>query len=257
MNKRIDCSLLVSCALSLLLVASPVMAKFYPDDSKPSGRTTSTGPRDYNPPPDQPVPIGSTTSTGTRGGGKCESSKGPALTVLAPQKQVGLTASTHPTFAWFVPDAKPLPMEFSLYKYGPNKKIKPVQPLLKLTSSPGIMQLSLPEDGPGLTVGQRYLWQVAIFCNPNHPSTALVARAEIQAVDVSPTLAKTLSTTQAPLERANLYAKSSLWYDALREALGNNEAPRLRGFAADLLKELADLEEPKQSANLRQIASKV
>ena len=104
LKNRIDSRLVTSFVLSLSLTV------------------TTTAVAKYNPPPDQRPPGGYTTSSGSRG--VCGVSGGTPLTVLAPQKHVGQTTSTHPTFAWFVPDYKPLPMEFILYQYNPGSAPK-------------------------------------------------------------------------------------------------------------------------------------
>lgn len=241
MTKCIDSRLVASCVTSLLLA---------------QGQAALAG---YDPPPEQRPPSGYTTSSGTRGG--CSGSEGLPLTVLAPEKHVGQTVSVHPTFAWFVPDFKPKPLEFTLHEYGSDGKPKPVQKI-GLQSSPGIMKLSLPEDKPGLVRGKRYLWQVAILCNPNYPSSDVVANAEIEVVEMPPPLKRQLSTTSDRLEMANLYTRAGLWYDALREAIGSAEDSRLGEVASTLLKELASLEEQEatrseseHSETLRQIAS--
>lgn len=242
LNKRIDSKLVTSCVLSLSLVVTP------------------TALAEYKQPPDQRPPRGYTTSSGPRGG--CEVNGGPQLTLLAPQKHVGQTTSLHPTFAWFVPDSRPFPIEFMLfYESGSGRELKLVKKI-KLQSSPGIMKLSLPEDKPGLAVGQRYLWQVAILCDPNYPSRDLVVKSEIEIVEMPPAVKRALSATSDRLEIAELYARAGLWYDALGEALGHAEDSRLGGIASTLLEELAKLEEAeatqvgsRQSANLRQIVS--
>lgn len=226
--------LVTSCVLSLSLAVTPVALA------------------GYTPPPNQPPPKGNTTSSGPRGG--CESSQGASLTVLAPIKHVGQTASTHPTFAWFVPDTKPFPMEFSLFELAEDNSFKLVEKL-KLQSSPGIMQQSLPKDKSGLAVGQRYLWQVTVFCDPNHPSTALVARAEIEVVEMPSALKSALSSTTERSQIVELYANAGLWYDALREALGSAPSPTPEVVAATLLEDLAKLEELQQSAKLSQVVS--
>jgi hypothetical protein len=138
-----------------------------------------------------------------------------------------------------------------LFEFDSNGKPALVQKLDRM-SSPGIMKLSLPEDS--LIGGQRYLWQVVISCDPNHPSTDLVTRAEIQVVEMPLSLKKALSVTREPLKRAELYAESGLWYDALGEALGATSDARQGEYASTLLEDLAKLEDPKQSVNLRQIA---
>lgn len=239
LNKRIYSRLLTSCVLSLSLAVTPAVAE-------------------YEPPADQRSPSGYTSTTGSRGG--CEASEGTPLTLLAPQRHIGQTASTHPTFAWFIPDSRPFAMEFTLYEYGSDSRPK-LAHKLELKSSPGIMKLSLPQNKPGLVRGQRYLWQVAILCDPNYPSSDLVAKAEIEVVEMPPSLNRTLFTKMADHEMADLYAKAGLWYDALSEALGPAEDSRLRKVASTLLEDIAKLEESKaiqvesrHSENLRQIA---
>ena len=123
------------------------------------------------------------------------------------------------------------------------------------------MKLTLPEDKPSLTLGERYLWQVAILCDSNHPSSDLIARAEIEVVQVPLALKRALATKNR-FEMAEVYAEAGLWYDALSEALGSAKDARLGKVASSLLEDLAKLEEPKatqiessQSENLRQIAS--
>lgn len=244
LSKRINSKLVAICVTTLLLAVTPIaLAK-------------------YNPPPDQTPPNGYSQSTATRG--TCDGSGvGPPLTVLAPHKHVGQTASLHPTFAWFVPYSKPIAIEFTLHEYVPGSKPKLAQKMkIPLQSTPGIMKLTLPSDEPGLVMGKRYIWQVAISCDRNKPSKDLVANAEIEVVEMSPALKRQLSTTIARLKMADLYASAGLWYDALREALGPAEDSRLGEVASTLLEDLANLEQPERtqverthSDNLRQIAS--
>ena len=148
-------------------------------------------------------------------------------------------------------------MEFRLYQYEPNGDTK--IHTVNLQSQPGIMSLSLPADQPGLTVGQRYRWQVVILCNPNRPSEALVAEADIEVVEPSPALAKELAATNNLIEKANLYAESGLWYDALGKALQSTQGTT-KDFQLTLLEDLAKVEEQEelaqgrtQSARLRKI----
>lgn len=235
LNQCINNSLVTSCVLSLSLAITPAaLAGYQPD-------------------PKQPPPSGTTTSSGPRGG--CENSQGRSLTVLAPVKQVGKTASVRPTFAWFIPDSKPFPVEFQLFELANNKNPKPVQKL-EFQGSSGIMKLSLREDKPALTVGHRYFWQIAVKCDSNHPSTWLVARAEFQVVEMPADLKKALSTSKNHLEMAELYAKEGFWYDGLAEALKSAEGSRLGQVAANFLEDLAKSEAPQHSENLRQIASR-
>lgn len=220
LNRCITSTLVTSCILISLSGARVALAE-------------------YKPPADQRPPGDYTSTTGSRGG--CAGGGAP-LKVLAPQKHVGQTTSTHPTFAWLIPDSISLPMEFTLYEYGSNLSLKVAQ-RVAMQSSAGIMKFSVPKAQPGLTVGKRYLWQVAILCNPNYPSGDLVAKAEIEVVEVPSALRRALATEAEHLKIAELYAKAGLWYDALGAAL--NSEVGSGEFTTTLLADLAKLEQPE------------
>jgi hypothetical protein len=206
----------------------------------------------YNPPPDQRAPRGNTSSTGSRGG--CLGITKTPLIALAPQQHIGQTVSTRPTFAWFVPDSQSYKIEFALYEYtsGNNKKlIKKVE----LNSSPGIMKLSLPESIPDLTVGKTYLWQVAVLCNEGYPSSDLVTRAELEVVSLPMNVKTSLDAVKEPLQRADIYANSGFWYDALSEALKADNTPQSRAAISSLLEELANFESAEVSRELMKVAN--
>lgn len=230
LNQRIYIVLVTSCILSLSLAVTPAVAG-------------------YNPTP-QKSPVGKTGTSGSRGG--CSGNSETSLTALAPQKHVGLTVSEHPTFAWFVPDSQPVAMEFSLSQYDPSSNsFKPIYKR-SLQSSSQITKLSLPEDRPGLAVGQRYRWWVAILCDPNYPSNDIVVRGEIERVEMPPALNSALATNRK--RSAAEYASAGLWYDALREATSVEDS--MGAVATNLLEDLAQLEEPEQSQSLRQVADR-
>lgn len=191
----------------------------------------------YKPPANPSRPKGPTGSNSTRTIG-CIGTAQTTLTALAPYSHFGQTVSSQPTFAWFVPDIEPHVMEFTLYEYGANGKGKLIK-RVKLQSSSGIMKLSLAQEKYSLSVGQKYLWQIALLCNPNYPSEDLVAETVIEVVAMPPRLAIALSQTTEPLKRAELYADGKLWYDALFEGL---EDPKNKAFSLKLLAELSFLE---------------
>ena len=199
----------------------------------------------YTPNPNSPPPKEPTDSTGRRGG--CAGDTETKLTVLAPQSHVGQTTSTHPTFAWFVPDSQPYPILFQLYEYDANNNRQLVE-TINLQSSPGIMTLSLPKDKSGLSVGTRYRWQVVMLCKPDSPSSALVVEAEIDRVEMPPALKTSLSATTDPIERAKLYASEGLWYDAMGEVL-TSDKERAREFTLSLLENLVELETLRTTEN--------
>lgn len=212
----------------------------------------------YNPPAKKSAPSSPTTTTGRRG--NCTGNSDQKLTALAPQQHVGQTSSTHPTFSWFVPDTVPKPLQFRLYKVSPTGERLPLHKM-DMQSSLGLMKWKFPENLPGLEIGQRYSWQIILFCNPNRPSSSLVTGAEIKIISSTPTLERLLATATNSKERAEVYAEASQWYDALAEVSNSSVEIGLSGFRTQLLEQLADLESNadttlsnEQSQQLRKIA---
>lgn len=192
---------------------------------------------EYKPPKKRSAPSGPITSTGTRSG--CSGQSQTSLTALAPLQHVGQTVSSHPSFVWYVPDQEPRLLTFQLYQLSPAGKQLVYS--TQLQSSPGLMQMTLPKDQSGLSVNQRYSWQAVLFCDPNRPSTALLAGAEIDVVNMPASLSQVLASTQTPAERAQHYADAGFWYDALYE-VSQLPSGKLSEQQAALLQDLATLE---------------
>ncbi|MBC1240938.1 DUF928 domain-containing protein [Nostoc sp. 2RC] len=205
----------------------------------------------YQPPKDQKPPSGYSDSSGVRG--TCSASSSPIL--LAPMTYVGLTTSTHPTFAWFVVDNQSVPIEFSLYEFDTNLKPKKLDRYTQtFLNSSGLIQRSLSKDLPGLSVGKRYLWQLQSLCDPYRPSHNLITRAEIEVVALPQTLFHDLAITNESSYKANLYGKYGIWYDAIKEVLPSNSKQKLNKVFIDLLASLAKSEQSVERQNLTNIA---
>jgi hypothetical protein len=201
----------------------------------------------YKPPRLPSRPKTASTTTGTRG---CSSQTGIPVTAVAPQQHVGQTTSLYPTFTWFMPDEKSYPMEFELYELSDkSRKSLTRQPV---QSQFGLMQFTLPKDRPALEIGKQYFWQVVVYCNKNRPSSALVTKAEliVQAPDAA--LSTAMKTIVDPLIRADRYATEGFWYDAMREAV-SAPGPKGKSLRESLLKDLAQQEEVKAQATLKQV----
>jgi hypothetical protein len=96
---------------------------------------------------------------------------------------------------------------------------------------PGIIQMEIPKDRPELISGKTYRWTVTLVCNSKQPSANRYFISYIQRVSATPALEQQLATTHSnrdsspktihaenalvDRERASVYARSGLWYDAM------------------------------------------
>ncbi len=214
-NQVLNLRVVTGCVLSLFLAVAPAVAGYVP-------------PRTQKPPTDY------SKSGGVRG---CLEDKIP-LTILAPKKYVGETTSRYPTFAWFVSNSDQV--EFRLFEFEPNGEVKKMGQTVLLASLPGINKYSLPENQPGLAVGQKYLWQVSIRCSQSNED--LIEAAEFTVIQMPSTLSSKLSTIKDGLEKIELYATAGLWYNALESAL-KAEDNKQGLVVTNLLQDLAKSDE--------------
>jgi hypothetical protein len=82
----------------------------------------------------------------------------------------------------------------------------------------GIMSVALPENAniPPLAVGDRYRWQVAVFCNPNSENGDLRVDGWVERQLPDAELTAALESASA-LDKAALYANQGYWFDAVDE----------------------------------------
>lgn len=197
------------------------------DEPPPNTNARSGGSRGFS--------TGTTSLDGTPDGT-------PPLILLAPTQHDRQTVSTRPTFAWLVSAPGSWQMEFRLYQYDPVTEEAKLVAEIKdpnFKSSSGIVVLSSSESIPALSIGQRYLWQVELICDPNRPSGNPFAEAEIEVVESQPSLKAELANTNNAFNRAAVYAKAGLWYDALGVILTAQQNPRLAELKFSLVDEVA------------------
>ncbi|MCP6762159.1 MAG: DUF928 domain-containing protein [Fischerella sp. CENA71] len=211
--KPMNPKLLTAYILGLLLFLTPTaIAGFAPRHRKPASDYSRTG--------------------GARG---CPGEPIP-LTLLAPKTYVGYTATSHPTFAGFISSSQQI--EFRLFEFDSNSLPKQLGNPVEKQVTAGIFKLALPENQPGLIIGKKYLWQVAIRC----PDTALIARSEFIVVALPSTVKSKLLDTMNVSQRVNIYAQADLWYEALAEALKLAEPGKLGQVGSTLIQNLSKSE---------------
>ena len=193
-----------------------------------------------------------TTSSATRGGCLNNRDNNHNLTAIAPYSHIGQTTSSHPTFAWFVPDLEYFPLEFHLEEYTADSQFKTVY-RQKLSSKPGIMSLSLPQNVPGLTAGTKYRWKVVMRCTRYK---AVVTMAEIKVVAPTPKFKTAFSKTSGTSRLVDLYGANGLWYDALETTLNAADFHQIE-LQNQLIQELAAVESKTSSSSVQQQGKKL
>lgn len=161
----------------------------------------------YIPPPN-PDRIQRTEAGGSRGCDGLDTSV--SLTLLTPHNHVATTVSDRPTFLWHV--SALVPIRFALVEPGVSK---PVMEKLIKAKKPGIVELKVPPSVPKLVVGKEYRWTVSIPCNEQRPSENIYARAWIKRVASTPELAQKLRGVSQERQRAEIYASSGIWNNAI------------------------------------------
>lgn len=237
-NKRIN----IPYVLSLALVITPAALASYvpPSDQKPV-------------PPERRSDGGTTRVERRSDGGTirgCNTQEEMSLTLLAPQNHVGQTISQRPTFAWFLRGSGSFEVKFTIYELVPGSNLKEIH-TNSFQSSSGIMKLApFSKDEPGLEVGKDYVWRVVVYCEPGKPSMGFDEWASIKVVEMPPALPSQLDKAATSAEKANIYAKAGLWYDALGEALNLAQASQLGELGSALLEDLAKWEASQTPSNL-------
>lgn len=162
--------------------------------------------------PDGPSRKSRTTGTGSRG---CDRAGDTNLQLLVPDDHLPVTVSARPTFFWYVSDTT-LPVRFTLVEPGVAKPLADRSFNVKRS---GVVQLELPSDVPGLTLGKEYRWTVSLVCNKERPSENIYADSSIKRIAITPKLAQTLAGAgQDPQKRSLVYGRSGIWYDALNNS---------------------------------------
>ena len=188
----------------------------------------------FQPPPGEEEPD-ETEGAGTRDGGKCSQDIATQavkrigdrseLTAIAPYENdnygakifYGGTTKEHPSFWVNIPETSAR-KAILMVKQGSDapwhQLLEHSRQEIDLSEKAGITEIKLSKDAPALEIGKKYKWKVVLVCgnsvNPNDPEVT----AGIKRIDRSQ-ISHNVPTTQTELDKAALYAKEGIWYDAL------------------------------------------
>ncbi|OWY64429.1 hypothetical protein B7486_47355 [cyanobacterium TDX16] len=150
-----------------------------------------------------------TSGSGSRSG--CPRYNSTQFHLLVPNDHIAATATKSPAFFAYVSEADvPLALTVAKLKEPPLTLYKRS---LKLRQ-PGITKFEIPKERPlKLQEGEEYRLTLSIICNSKRPSKNPYVQVDFKYVSASPALQKQLQAN--PSNRAKIYARSGIWYDAL------------------------------------------
>lgn len=130
----------------------------------------------------------------------------PAVTLLVPNGETGLTISPQPTLSWYLESKGLTDMEFVLSH---PEQAAPVY-TKRLSADTGLVEVTLP-NAVALEEGVRYRWTVFVTCNGGE--NEIHARSFVERVAASGLSSDVMSLSAT--EQAEVYAANGIWYDAL------------------------------------------
>ena len=147
----------------------------------------------------------------------------PAITLLVPSGDSGLTTVAQPTLSWYLESKGTADMEFVLSH---PEQAEPVY-TQKIRSGTGLVEVALPKEA-ALEEGARYRWTVFVTCNGGE--NKIHARSFVERVPAL-SMAATAEAKSA-IAQADAYAVNGIWYDALNTLI---EAYRSESAMSTLL----------------------
>ena len=166
-----------------------------------------------------------------------ESEPDPAITLLVPNGESGLTTAAQPTLSWYLESKGTADMEFVLSH---PKQAEPVY-VQKIRSDAGLVEVTLPKEA-ALEEGTRYRWTVFVNCNGGE--NKIHARSFVERVPELTPVAT--GTAIDPIEQASSYAARGIWYDTLNTLIAAYRSEATLGTLIEIrnLLSQADTEVP-------------
>ncbi|MDJ0729903.1 MAG: DUF928 domain-containing protein [Crocosphaera sp.] len=134
----------------------------------------------------------------------------PPLVALMPNREnKAKTATDTPTFYGFIPTTTATQGEFVLVD-DTNNEVYYTQ--FPLPSTPGIIKLEIPQN-VNLQPGN-YTWSLMVICNSSYRNRDKYVQGSLEYVVPTPGLENQIKD-EPSLEKAQVYANASLWFETL------------------------------------------
>ena len=147
--------------------------------------------------------------------GQCGSTEFP-LTALVPVSNWGKTVKEHPTFWFYVPShsTSTTQIEFVLQDQDRNNLSKQQ---LSIDGNLDYVNARVPQDQPGLKVGEWYRWYLKVYCDREKLYPPKVVYGWIRRVKIDHHLRSQLRDNQD--KSYEVYGKAGIWFDAIDSLL--------------------------------------
>jgi hypothetical protein len=184
---------------------------------------------------------------GSRGEASCTMDN-RNLVALAPQNNIGITASTSPQLFFYIPaTSEPKTLEFVLR----DQEDKLVyETTITHHGKSGLLNLAIPETvGSKLSSNSNYHWYLSLICNSEERSLDAVIQGDMKHVTINSILQQQLADAN-PIKRADIYQQQGIWYDALAvlaQSQQEQASPAIEKKWLELLKSVGLTEFPLES----------
>jgi Domain of Unknown Function (DUF928) len=145
------------------------------------------------------------------------STPSPSLTALVPVENPVFTASAHPTFLFYLPDA-PEQVEYAEFMLLSADEKEEIYATRFVPTSAGVVSLSLPEDSAyALEVDQAYHWYFNLHCKTakTHEESTPAVNGWVQRVEAAESVEPADSVNEAG--GVSEVSVPELWYDAIAQ----------------------------------------
>lgn len=168
-------------------------------------------------PPGEPAPketAGGASRTGFGEIAACSSARtgiGKSVTPVLPKKtNIGFTLTEHPTVFVYIPQTTARKAFFSVQDEENNNIY---QTDIELPSQPGVMQLKLRPDAPGLKTNKNYKWSLVMICTADLEPDSPFVSGWIRRVEYKTNIRNNSKTIT--LDSVSKLAETGIWYDTL------------------------------------------
>ncbi len=160
-----------------------------------------------------------------------------------PQKNKGSfleqTTSDKPTFFVHLPQATTSRAKLTIQSEDRKEQLDRVT--FDLDAKSGIVAIPMSSEGRSLEVGQKYLWQMAIYCDSSAQTASVTLSGWVERVTTS-------TPPQDLQERVRFYAENGIWQDAMGSLVQLRQQGGKTDWAEDWT-ELMDTAELSQFKN--------